>query len=109
MSNLLDSKLLDDEDLLENLVEDSPLLKTERIESNSLLRSEADGHTLMSPVKDESPLLPAARTYRQEAPKMVPFEGTSAQRATDSSDLKSGTDGGEERKSNDEDSAPLVI
>ena len=59
--NLLPDKLLNDDPFLDNLIEDSPLLpNTVRIDSVSLLHEEED-EKLMSPVKDESPMLNVAR------------------------------------------------
>ena len=59
--NLLPDKLLSDDPFLDNLIEDSPLLpNTVRIDSVSLLH-ETDDEKLMSPVKDESPMLKVAR------------------------------------------------
>ena len=72
-SNLLIDDLMDDSN--ENLIEDSPLLllQTERQDSMPLLMQE-DQMMAMSPVKDESPLMPAARTYRTENRNLEPYK-----------------------------------
>ena len=76
---MIDSKLLEDDDLLGDMIEDSPLLQLE----NSKTKNVADALLgvperedfgdddilddklqVMSPVKDESSLLPAARAFR---------------------------------------------
>ena len=70
----MDSKLLDD-DLLDNLIADSPLLMTsERVDSESLLNEDGLDKNMNSPVRDESPLRQAARAYRFDIKPIVSLD-----------------------------------